>query len=220
MFNKSMNFKDTILISDVNYDILYSEHEIIQPEYFNIAPTWSDDTTFAFISQYNLEDYQLYLKNLIVSNDRGYPEINGIDPKPYCIEQDMDAVQYNDIMEAVEYTGAMVIGTHIVKNYSENDDIPCYSYKCVKELVFLDGKLITTIDHSKAMLRVRKNLDLGLRSLNKKSDVKCIQRFIMSSFSGNYKKADKRYQKLLKKFLHRKSYYENLKKKIQKYKKS
>lgn len=207
-----MNIRDTIIISDLSYEILYSEHEIFQPEFFHISPTWSDDKEFAYISQFYLDNYQLYLNNLIISSDRGYPEINGISPEPYSLEQGRDAVQYNDIMEAVEYTGSMIIATQLVKKYTDNSDVPCFSYKFVKELVFREGKLITTIDHSKAMIRIRKNLDLGLRSLDKKRDIKCIQRFVMSSFAGNYKKADKRYQRLFKKLLHRKTYFEKTKK--------
>lgn len=206
-----MKIRDFIIISDLTYEILYSEHDIFQPDFFHISPTWSDDKEFAYTSQFYLDNYQLYLNNLIISSDRGYPEINGISPEPYNIEG-RDAVQYIGIMEAVSYTGSMIIATQLVKQYTDNIDIPCFSYKFVKELVFREGKLITTIDHSKGMLRIRKNLDLGLRSLDKKRDIKCIQRFIMTSFAGNYKKVDKRYQKLLKR-LHRKTYFEKVKKK-------
>lgn len=207
-----MNIRESIIISDLTYEILYSEHEIFQPENFHISPTWSDDKEFICINQFNLDNYQLYLKNLIVSSDRVYPEINGVCPEPYNLEQGKNAVQYSGIMEVVEYTGSMIIATQLVKKYTDSSDDPCFSYKIVKELVFREGKLVTTIDHSKAMIRIRKNLDLGLRSLDKKRDIKCIQRFIMSSFAGNYKKADKRYQRLFKKILHRKTYFEKAKK--------
>ena len=206
-----MKIRNSIIISDLTYEILYCEHDIFQPDFFHISPTWSDDKEFAYTSQFYLDDYQLYLNNLIISSDRCYPEINGISPEPYILEQGRDAVQYSGIMEALGYTGSMIIATQLVKKYTDNSDTPCFSYKFVKELVFREGKLITTIDHSKGMLRIRKNLDSGLRSLDKKRDIKCIQRFIMTSFAGDYKKAEKRYQKLLK-LLHRKTYFEKVKK--------
>ena len=48
--------------------------------------------------------------------------------------------------------------------------------------------MITTIDHSKAMLRVRKNIDKGYRDLGKFRDRKCIDQFIRTSLLGTYRK--------------------------------
>jgi hypothetical protein len=206
-----MNINDSIIISEINYEILYYEHQIFEPEYFKISPIWSNDENYAYNCMFCLNDYQLYLKSLIVSSDRGFPEINGILPETYSSEKGIQTVQYNNIMEPIKYTGSMIIATQVVKTYSVNSEIPCYSYKCVKEMVFSEGRLITAIDHSKAMLRIRKNLDMGLRSLDKKRDVKCIQHFIMTSFAGNYDGSEKRYRKLFKKVLHRKNYFEKMK---------
>lgn len=107
-------------------------------------------------------------------------------------------------METMNYTGSIVIGTQFINNYSKNNEMPCYGYKIVKELVFSEGNLTTTIDHSKAMLRIRRNLELGLKSLDKKRDVKCIEHFINSSFAGDYDMPKKREHILIKRLSSRK----------------
>lgn len=86
------------------------------------------------------------------------------------------------------YNGAILIGGEPVKEYLLMENrLQYFSYKQVYELVFNKGDLVTTIDHSKAMLRIRKNLELGLRSLTVKRDARCIKRFINSSFIGDYR---------------------------------
>jgi hypothetical protein len=177
---------DSIIISDITYQILYYENNIFNPELFGIKPTWLDDSGFFYQCLFELKDFKLYLKSFIVSSDRGYPIINGINPVPYSTDKGSDAVLYDNIAEQLDYNGALIIVNQIVNNYGKTEEIPCYCYKLVKEMVFLEGKLITTIDHSKAMLRIRKNLDLGLRRLDKKRDVKCIKKFLKASFAGEY----------------------------------
>jgi hypothetical protein len=89
---------------------------------------------------------------------------------------------------AVSYNGTLLIGTDLIKEYSlKGNKTACFSYQNVKELVFEDGVLITTVDQNKAMLRIRKNLELGLRNLTASRDLRCIRRFMNSAFVGDYK---------------------------------
>jgi len=118
----------------------------------------------------------------------------------------MEFKQYYDINQPLHYTGSITIADDFVKDYSMNDtgQAPCFCYKCILELIFEDGILITTIDHSRDMLRIRKNIELGLRSLSKKRDFRCIEHFIKSTFIGNYKpfsspKKSKKYLNKMKK---------------------
>ncbi len=187
-----MDARDTIFTEDTSFQILKCEwKDIVKPDIFGISPTWTNDKNFDYISIYEIKEYQLYLKSFTVTSDRGFPTINGVEPESCLAEKGIQTVQYKNIMVPVKFTGAIIIGNTLIKNYGLNDDIPCYSYKLVRELIFQDGKLVTTIDHSKDMLRIRKNLDLGLRSLNKARDVKCITHYIKSSFVGDYAHPDK-----------------------------
>jgi len=206
-----MDIKDDIVIDETTYQVLYCEHNIFQPECFGMSPTWSNDTNFVHYSIYELLEYQLRLKSFTISSDRGYPVINGVKPEPYYTENEIETVQYNNILEPMKYTGSIIIGNQLMKNYGENAEIPCYFYKLVRELIFHEGKLVTTIDHSKAMLRIRKNLDLGLRSLDKKQDVKCIQQFINACFVGSYKHPNKKIEAKNKKEIHWNFYIEKIK---------
>lgn len=182
-----MDIRDRIILEGIAYEIFYCEYDnIFHPEIFNIKPTWENDTNFMYYCNYELLDFQLILRDFTVSCDRGYPEVNGVEPE-YCLsDSEIDTVVYKNIMETLPFTGAMIIGDTLVKNYGNNEKIPCYCYKNVRELIFLNGKLITSIDHSKAMVRIRRNIELGLRNPENKRDVKCINRYLKTSFAGEY----------------------------------
>ncbi|BCJ95122.1 hypothetical protein acsn021_26910 [Anaerocolumna cellulosilytica] len=191
---------DNLLIEDKLYQILKCEdRDIINPEVFGISPTWKNDKNFEYSNLLIIKDFQLFLKNLEVTSDRGFPEISGRNPVTIKLENNRETVLYEDIMYPVIFTGAVVIAAEILKTYDIQGELPCFSYNHVIELIFQDGKLVTTIDHSKAMVRIRKNLDLRLRSLEKKRDIRCIKRFIDTSFVGDYKHPGKKREKKLKK---------------------
>lgn len=198
-----MKQDDSMVMGDDLYHILKRESDLFRPEYFGISPTWSDDPNFFCNGLYELKEFQLYLKNIMVSSDRSYPVINGIKPEPYLSETDRETVQYLNVNEPLNFTGAIIIANQFVKNYCKNDAPACFSYKQVKELIFQEGKLVTTIDHSKAMLRIRKNLDMGLRNLDKKRDVICISKFLKASFAGYYPEDDTGFKYMFKTIIHK-----------------
>ncbi len=207
-----MDARDTIIAEETSFLILKCEwKDIYQPDIFGISPIWSNDQEYEYISIFEIREYQLYLKSFIITADSSFPVINGIEPQPCYTEKGIETVQYNDIMVPIKFNGAIVIGNTLIKNYGFDEDIPWYSYKVVRELIFQDGKVVTTIDHSKAMLRIRKNLDLGLRSLNKARDIKCIKKYIKSSFVGDYDHPDKINKPKGKKKLQSNSYLQKIK---------
>ena len=76
----------------------------------------------------------------------------------------------------MKYSGGVLIVKGLLEEYKEYEDI--FSYETVLELIFKNGCLITTVDHGKAVLRIRRNLELGLRSITSTRDRICIQRFL------------------------------------------
>jgi hypothetical protein len=184
--------RDIIIINKERYEILASEHSyVFHPEYFGISPTWTNDSNFRYKCLFELEDHQLYLKSFQVTCDRGYPIINSVKPEVCNLEHGFETVQYININEPMEYSGAIMFANSLVKDYRlpyhmDLYNPPCFSYKFVGELIFDEGKLITSVNHNKAMRRIRKNIDLGLRSLDKKQDINCIKKFIKVSFIGDY----------------------------------
>lgn len=196
--------RDIIIINKERYEILASEHlYIFHPEYFGISPTWANDSNFQYKCIFELKDHQLYLKSFQVTSDRGYPVINNVKPEIVSSNQELETVQYINVNEPLEYSGAIMFANSLVKDYRIQYHLDmynplCFSYKFVGELIFEEGKLITSVNHNKAMRRIRRNIDLGLRSLDKKQDVKCIINFIKVSFIGDYQpqeKKKKRYRK-------------------------
>ena len=143
-----------------------------------------------------LVSYKLILKHMRVESDEELPTIQGVVPDR---ELELSNIgTYHDLDLDMKYTGAILMANTLVNTYGDEPDqagnYPCYCYKVVYEYVFEQGILVTTIDHSRAMLRIRKNLDLGYRSLDKKRDYRCIRRFIKASLIGRYK-STKKYEK-------------------------
>lgn len=104
--------------------------------------------------------------------------------------------------ESVKYSGGVLIVTGLLEEYREYEDI--FSYETVLELIFKNGCLITTVDHSKAALRIRRNLELGLRSMGNARDRVCIQRFMNRTVICDYRQSRYAYtkKKVLKNLYH------------------
>ncbi len=169
-----MNIEQQIIYKDKLFQTLGTEQEfIIHPSAFGLMPLNKNALQLPFQCEFYLEDYQLTLRNLQV-----------------CDEESLIACSYEDKPEyegiKVMYSGAVLIGADLVKEYYIKDKLACFSYQKVYELVFDNGRLTTTIDQSKAMLKIRKNIDTGLRTLSKGRDLRCIKRFLNSSLIGDY----------------------------------
>ncbi len=159
---------------DQDFTILAVEQEfIIHPVVFDILMCSKDSLQQPFSCSFQVNHYKLELTLL---------SLLGRENSDFILEK------YHFNQESIAYNGAILIGDTPVKEYSfQEEKIACFSYKNVYELIFEDGSLITTIDLSRAMLRIRKNIELGLRSLSKKRDIRCISRFMNTSFVGDYR---------------------------------
>jgi len=88
--------------------------------------------------------------------------------------------------EPSNYRGGIVIAKDLKNPFDFIESYPCYSYQTVMELVFNEGKLITTINHSKAMHRIRMNIEKGLRSIDNEMDLASINKFLHATFVKKY----------------------------------
>jgi hypothetical protein len=192
-----------LLYINKNFKILSAEQEyIIHPAVFDLVPLTAASLQCSFISNFQLKDYRLTLDKLLLGTveSLSLAEIKSEVIEKKAILQDFP----------VCYTGAILIGADLVKEYYNKGNLSFFSYQNVFELVFEDGVLITTVDQSKAMLRIRKNIELGFRSLYNNRDNRCIKRFINSSLVGDYKMfrfntSRLNYVKDMKKYYHNKS---------------
>lgn len=166
-----MNLEHLLIFLDKKFTILNTEKEfIIHPAAFDLLPMSKASLQCSFQSEYYIEKYQLYLDRLII-----HPS------EPSEMHYDVQACP-------LVYNGAILIGANLLKEYYVKGSTKptCFSYQDVIELIFEEGILITSIDQSKAMSRIRKNLELNLRNLTRGRDLRCISRFMNSAFVGDY----------------------------------
>ncbi len=164
-----------IIYRDKLYHILNTEQEfIVHPSVFGMLPLNKTALLEPFNYQLHIEEYKLLLDKL---------ELVNVEQLSACsYEEEKDSVG-----TLVPFTGTILIGAGLTKEYYIKDKLACFSYQKVYELVFDKGMQITTVDQSKAMQKIRKNIDAGLRNLENKRDIRCIKRFLNSSFVGDYK---------------------------------
>ena len=170
-----MKVEQQMIFQDHEFLVLQAEQEfIIHPSAFGKLPIKKSVLQQSFYCKYQVEEYHLILN------------------KMECVEENnltATAMKEDSTVEGLSlyYDGTILIGSNLVKEYYIKDQLAWFSYQNVYELVFDKGTLITTIDQSKAMLKVRKNIDTGLRSLNNRRDIRCINRFLHSALVGEYK---------------------------------
>lgn len=185
-----MNLHTQIEVKGKSYLVKECENSyMIHPRAFGIAPVWKDDSEFDYWFDLVVEDYKISLRSMWVQVDCALPRIDGVAPRP-LLRDGKEGYVYEGLHLPLLYSGAVLITNSLLKTekHEEVEENPAiYCYRNTYEYIFENGILVTSVDHSRDMLRIRKNLDLGYRSLDKKRDVKCIQRFLKSSFVGNYK---------------------------------
>lgn len=178
---------NTVIYKGEKYELLLQEKDgMFHPEVFGMAPIWMQSREFSYKGTYKIEDYQLYLESFLVHTDSSYPTIQNVEAVMSKEEDGKTYAGYYHLSYSLNYTGAIVIAKDFVKDYEIEDNYPCFCYAHVVELIFEKGILVTTIAHDKAMIRIRKNLEKGIRTLRKAKDSRCIRKFIKSSFVGKY----------------------------------
>lgn len=160
-----------IIYEDKEYRVIAAEQEyIIHPAALNILPFAKTAISCSFSASYHLDGFKLYIDKLKLNN-------NDDSGKEYLLKSCR-----------LYYSGAILIASNMVGDYCiKGNNQVCFSYQNVKELIFNNGILVTGIDHDKAMQRIRRNLELGLRNLSNSKDARCISRFLDTVFVGDYK---------------------------------
>lgn len=181
-----MMLREKLIYKDETYQIYLYEEDIFHPSEVGITSVWPSTESLNYEGIYNVDNFNLILHSFTVQSDGAFPDVNGCSPKFLDSDGNKNTVVYEEVSLPLSYSGAIIIAKDFIDKYGFEEDYPCYCYKTVIELIFSEGSLITTIDHSKAMLKIRKNIDAGLRDPKVKKDERCINRFIKSSFVGEY----------------------------------
>jgi hypothetical protein len=174
-----MNMQHQLLYLNKSFTLLSAEQEfIIHPAALGLLPITPEAALRSFMCSFEITNYYLFLKTL---------SLNGNDNSNTLRESDEEALKpYTFQDKRVYYNGAILVGAGPLKDYVIKYNDAYFSYQSVYELIFENGYLVTTIDHSRAMVRIRKNLELGFRSLSNKNDARCIKHFMKSTFIGDY----------------------------------
>jgi hypothetical protein len=181
--------KSEMIFHEEEFEVIMIEREnLITKKEINHDILGVEEAHLNYHCSFEVKDYRLYLRECEIVCAHGYravlQEIN-----QETGESEDNKVQGNtNLMLPNTYSGSIVIGRGIITSEYQilGKEIPCYCYEEVIELIFSQGILVTTINHSRAMKRVRMNLDCGYRTLNKKKDVRCIEKFLRDSFVGEY----------------------------------
>lgn len=152
---------------------------------------------------YQKEEYQLFLSEydlLPKEEERGYFNTQEAEQKEQVTFKEADYRLFLEkksncflTQEAIKYSGGILIVKGLLEEYRDYEDM--FSYETVLELIFKDGCLITTVDHSKAVLRIRRNLERGLRNMNNSKDRRCIQKFMHRTVICDYRQSRYAYGK-------------------------
>lgn len=183
-----MALKDGFIYKEEEYTLVLSESkQILKPAIYGIKPSGSEKKGWDYFCTFYLDGYQLMVKDLFIHSDWGYPVIAGVEPVEFTGTDGFSGMKYEEVSIPVDYQGGIVIGRDFVYDFGLTEEYPCFCYREVMEFLFQNGKAVTTIEHNKAMVRIRKNIKLGLRSLKKGKDARCIRSFLKHSLVGKYR---------------------------------
>lgn len=136
--------------------------------------------------EYVIEDGEIFLKNLHIScKDDSYPDLNGIKVKTNK-DSFIEHHLYKNVNLPILYTGQIVVGSKFLNQYYIHMGYQrAWAYKTVLELVFEEGILLGTIDHSEKAENIREQIQFN-KNFKKDLD-KNISQFIEDSFSLDLK---------------------------------
>lgn len=149
---------------------------------------------------YSIDEYQLMLDDVIFASRLMKENEQFLNHEP-IVNEETGEKQFYDLHYPIHYSGGIVIAKDPIKGYCDDVilDHPCYYYRTVYELIFKDGSLTTSIDHSKSMHRIRKNIDTGLRTESSGKDLRCIRKFVKECFCRSYE-MNRRHRSVKRKF--------------------
>lgn len=198
-----MLFDEKVIFRNEEYCILYQEKDNLIIDLINDQkPIWKSYIGHIYAT-YQMEEQQLLLNDITMDAHLMKEEEEFLGQEA-IVDEETNTIHYTGLSLPLTYTGGIVIASHVIDGYEEEflgQELPCYAYEHVYEMLMEDGCLITLIDHAKAMKRIRKNIEYGLRSTDSKKDIRVINKFIRDTFGRKYTKNNK--NRSIKKLLYR-----------------
>ncbi len=159
---------EELIYNKKKYEIVMTEEKTLFDAFsLGLLPKERKNETVIIRGTYQIEEFVLYLKEFTVC----YPGTNEI-------------VKKENLQIPLSYCGGLVIVDDMLEEYK--DYSPLYGYQELLELIFEDGQLVMTANHSRAMYRVRRTLESGLKDMSNYQDAKRIERFVRHQFVQKY----------------------------------
>lgn len=187
---------DSFRFKETNYRIIAISKQIeFNPNDYGITPESTCSACWAgYWCDYDISEDGIMLTNLYInSKDSYYPNINGIqvtqnkDNTKYGHFKYMGHHLYEGLNIPIKYSGKIVVGDKFIRKYYIHMGYQnAWAYKVVLELVFVDGKLITTYNHNELVANMRQIIDKNPDMFYKKLYAD-IESFVVNSFSLEFK---------------------------------
>lgn len=160
-----------MVYKDETFDIMMVEQgDLFDPWSLGLLPWDKKPEELDVSGNYRVEDFALYLESL----------------EAYGLAGDLEQKE-DELHLPLSYSGSVLLARELLDAYAEYK--PLYGHRVLLELIFDCGCLTTAVDHSRAMYRVRRNLETGLRDMSNPKDARCILSFIDGLFIGKYKES-------------------------------
>lgn len=118
---------------------------------------------------YEMFEKGLFLKDLYISSENNnYPPVNGVSPCSKSKDRaaavaELFHPKYKNINMPIDFTGKILVGNDFINDYYINMGYQrSLGYKNLKELIFDNGILTDTIDHSDLALQMREEISRNL----------------------------------------------------------
>lgn len=188
--------RDSFRLKGTKYSIIALSKPIkFNPTDYGITPESRSTACWkGYWCDYDISEDGIMLTNLYInSKDAYYPNIHGIkvsqnegDTKKAFLKY-MGHHLYENLNIPMNYSGKIVIGDKFIRDYYIHMGYQkAWAYKVVLELIFMDGKLITTYNHNELVANMRQTIDKDPDIISKKlyEDIKS---FVEKSFSLEFK---------------------------------
>jgi len=161
-------FSDLFFYNNKEYSIAdLGGDELFHPMQYGLFPESSCTACWkGFVATYEVQDDILCLKNLDINVEKirklffwssSIPKLNGKKPSDNESLYNMFSHHFQDVNLPFSYTGWILIGGEFIHElYVHMGYHPAWKYKNVIKLDFEKGKLISSLDVSKAMQDYRK----------------------------------------------------------------
>ncbi len=154
---------DRFILKETEYRFVNICNPIpFNPQTYGITPSVARTACWkGFWCVYDINSKGIFLKDLYVNSENGqYPKINGVAPmfesddKSYLIY--MGHHLYKNLNIKVPYSGKILVGDKFIGDYYIHMGYQQpWAYEILIELIFENGELIETVDHSKIANEIR-----------------------------------------------------------------